>query len=271
MDLKQLLGSKLTKKELRHLRTSYDVIGSIAIIEIPKELKKKEKIIGNAILQLRKEVKTVCKKAGIHKGKYRTQKLTVIEGEKTKEATYRENGCVMKLNVEKVYFSPRLATEGRRIAEQVKGGESVLVMFSGVAPYPLVIARMAKPKEIFGIELNPVAHKYALENVALNKIKNITLIKGDVRKVRLNKKFDRVVMPLPKGGEDFLDVALKSTKKKGIIHFYDFLHEREFNLAEEKVKKACSESKRKCKILKFTKCGQYGPGIFRVCVDFEAF
>src|SRR3989338_1865195 len=115
MDLKQLLGSKLTKKELRHLRTSYDVIGSIAIIEIPKELKKKEKIIGEAILKLRKEVKTVCKKAGIHQGKYRTQKLKIIAGEKTKETVYRENGCLMKLNVEKVYFSPRLSTERKRI------------------------------------------------------------------------------------------------------------------------------------------------------------
>ncbi|MBI4440242.1 class I SAM-dependent methyltransferase family protein [Candidatus Woesearchaeota archaeon] len=270
MDLRQSLEGKLTKKEIRHLRTSYDIIGSIAIMEIPPELKKKEKVIGNAILQLRKEVKTVCKKAGIHRGKYRTQKLTVIAGEKTKEATYRENGCTIQLDVGKVYFSPRLSTERQRVAGLVRKGESVLVMFSGVAPYPLVISKLAKPKEIFGIELNPVAHKYALENIALNKIKNITLIKGDVRKVKLNKKFDRVVMPLPKGGEDFLNVALKYAKKKGIIHFYDFLHETEFDLAEEKVKKACSEAKRGCKILNFVKCGQYGPGIFRVCVDFEA-
>ena len=41
MDLRQSLAGKLTKKEMQFLRTSYDVIGSIAVIEVPKELKKK--------------------------------------------------------------------------------------------------------------------------------------------------------------------------------------------------------------------------------------
>ncbi|MFC1768170.1 class I SAM-dependent methyltransferase family protein [Nanoarchaeota archaeon] len=269
MNLKEALQKKLSKKDLEFLRTSYDVIGSIAIIEIPKELVKKEKIIGNAIINLRKEVKTVCKRAGIHKGKYRTQKLTIIAGEKKKETVYRENGCVIELNVEKVYFSPRLSNERLRVSNLVKKGESVLVMFSGVAPYPLVISRNAKPKEIYGIELNPHAHKYATINVELNKLKNITLIKGDVNKVTLKKKFDRVLMPLPKSGEDFLHIALKFTKKGGIIHFYDFLHEREFDEAKKNVKEACKKAKKKCRLLNFVKCGQYGPGIFRICLDFK--
>lgn len=269
MDLRHILANKLSTKELLLLRTAYDVIGSIAIIEIPLELKKKEKIIGNAILQLRKEVKTVCKKVGIHKGKYRTQKLTVIAGENTKETVYKENGCLFHLNVEKVYFSPRLSSERKRIAELVKKGERVLVLFSGVAPYPLVISKLAQPKEIVSVELNPVAHRYAIKNVAVNKRKNITLIHSDVRKVKLNGKFDRVLMPLPKGGEHFLDVALKYAQKKGIVHFYDFLHEEYFPLAEKKVMNACTKARKKCTILHFVKCGQYGPGRFRVCVDFK--
>jgi tRNA (guanine37-N1)-methyltransferase len=43
MDLKESLKGKLTKKELESLKTSFDVIGDVAIIEIPDELKKKEK------------------------------------------------------------------------------------------------------------------------------------------------------------------------------------------------------------------------------------
>jgi len=35
-------------------------------------------------------------------------------------------------------------------------------------------------------------------------------------------RFDRIIMPLPRGGEDFLGTALKVTKKGTIIHFYDF-------------------------------------------------
>ena len=73
-------------------------------------------------------------------------------------------------NVEKVYFSPRLATERLRIAKLVKKNESVLVMFSGSGAYPLVIAKNSNPNIIYGIEVNPIAHKYAEQNIFLNKI-----------------------------------------------------------------------------------------------------
>ncbi len=87
---------------------------------------------------------------------------------------------------------------------------------------------------------------------------------------KINKKFNRILMPLPKGGENFLELALKHIKNKGMIHFYDFMHEDEFYKAEEKVKKACEKLKKKCRILNIVKCGQYAPGFYRVCADFEA-
>ena len=72
--LREVLSKKLTKKELKALITSYDVMGSIAIIGVPDELKKKEKLIAETLLSMHNNVKTVLKKAGIHKGKYRRQK-----------------------------------------------------------------------------------------------------------------------------------------------------------------------------------------------------
>ena len=74
----------------------------------------------------------------------------------------------------------------------------MLVMFSGCAPYPIVIAKNAKPAEIAAVELNPVAYDYAVENVKLNKANNVTLFEGDVNEVVpiLHKKFDRILMPL---------------------------------------------------------------------------
>ncbi|GAG38880.1 unnamed protein product, partial [marine sediment metagenome] len=177
-----------------------------------------------------------------------------------------------KLNVENCYFSPRLSNERKRIADLVKNNEEILLMFSGVAPYPLVIAKNSNPKTIYAVEINPKAHKYAVENIKLNKLENkIKLFKGDVRKIipKLNKKFNRIAMPLPKGGENYLDLALKKIKNKGIIHFYDFLHENQFDEAVEKIDLACKKAKKKYKIIRLVKCGQFGPGIFRICVDFK--
>jgi len=239
-NLKFYLKDKLSKKELQLVPTSFDIVGDIVIFsEFPKKLKKKEKMIGQTILKNYPHVKTILKKTRKYSGRFRTPKLKVIAGEKRKETTCRENGVLMKLDVEKVYFSARMSSERKRIAELIKPNESVLVMFSGCSPYPLVISKNSKCREVYGIEINPVAHKYALDNIKKNKLDNkIKLFLGDVKRIlpRINKKFDRVLMPLPKGGENFLYLALRYIKNRGVVHFYDFLHEDEFYKAEEKVK-----------------------------------
>jgi len=239
--LKELLQKKLTKKELSLLVTSFDLVGDIAVIEIPHELEQKENIIAQTLLVLHKPIKVVVKKAGIHKGIYRRQRMFILAGERRKETEHRENNVRIKLHVEKSYFSSRLSTERKRIAGQVKEGESILVMFSGVAPYPLVLAKNTQAKEVVGVEINPAAHEYGLENVKLNKLEDkVKLYKGDVRLVvpRLQKQFDRIIMPLPTRAEGFLDIALGAIKKKGIIHFYDFERDQDIKLAKHKVKKA---------------------------------
>ncbi len=272
MKLKQALKGKLTKKELELVPSSFDIVGDIAIVEIPENIEKKEKLIADTLLKLHKNIKVICKKTGIHRGIFRRQKLKIIAGERRKTTIYKENNVVMKVHVQDVYFSPRLSHERKRIANQVKPEESVLIMFSGVAPYCLVIAKNTKAKEVYGIEINPLAHKYALENVKLNKLNNINLFQGDVRFVTptLKKKFERVAMPLPLGGENFLDVAIAAIKKGGIIHFYDFKDELGFKIAKQKVKDACKAAKKKCRILKLTKTGQISPRTYRICIDFKA-
>ncbi len=272
-NLKFYLKDKLSEKDLQILPTSFDVVGDILIFaEFPKELMKKEKLIGSTILEIYPHIKVVLKKTRKYSGSFRTAKLKIIAGEKRKETIHKENNIFIKLDVEKVYFSARMSNERKRIAELTKPNETVLVMFSGAAPYPLVIAKNSKCKEVHGVEINPAGHKYGLENININKLEDkIKLFQGDVSRVvpKINKKFDRILMPLPKGGEKYLKLSLKYAKKTGIIHFYDFLHENEFENANEKIKNACIIMKKKCKILEIVKCGQYAPGFFRICADFR--
>lgn len=165
------------------LPSSYDIIGDILIFEIREKLNtKQEKEIANRLLKLNKNIKVVAKRSDIHKGKYRTRKIKILAGENRKETIHKENGVKIKLDVEKCYFSPRLSQERLRIAKLIKKNESILCMFSGVAPYPLTIAKNSKAREIYGIEINPIAHKYALENARINRLANIHLFKGDVKK-----------------------------------------------------------------------------------------
>lgn len=270
--LKELLKDSLTESEFSLIPSSYDIVGSIMIFSgFPEELCKKERLIGNAFIHLLKNVKTVCRKTKKYSGEYRTPKLRVIAGEKSKETAHKENGCTFRLDVEKVYFSPRSSTERKRIFSKVRPGESVLVMFSGCGPFPISIAKNTKAKDVFSVEINPAAAAYQEENIKINKIKNVRLFLGDAGKVlpTIKKKFDRIIMPLPKGAESFLPLALKKIKNRGVIHFYDFLAEGGFNKAAEKIGKACVKAKKKYKLLSITRCGQFSPRVCRICADFK--
>jgi len=515
-NLKDLLRESFDDKEINKIKSSYDIVGDIAIIEIDKEFLDKKEIIGNAILKSNPHVKTVLMKKGKHKGVFRIQKYDYVCGENKLETMHKENGILLKLKVDEAYFSVRMGSERKRILKQVKKQEDVLVMFSGIGPYSIEIAKKTSARTVYGVELNPNGQKYSIINKFLNKAWNFLPILGDVKKVaksfysysfglkssleqkelnvKLNnqinpdfavielmlrhedlannvnethniknllstidrlkslgknislhmpmpfrfkplrdylaelkmlgkiakekqclivvhlppkeiikkneqlrivlekfsdyfyyenlitqeflttckdflefkdfvknvcvdishlglvlrtmdkvkyeiekfrdnfncyfhlnnyykkkdsfdldkgelninelsdmltfgvvevrnrdenlasemlnsfkwiskkkKTFDRILMPLPKDGEHFLDDALSLIKDEGIIHFYDFLHEKDFDRAIQKIKNACEENSFNFKILNFVKCGQHSPRTFRICVDFQVF
>ncbi|MDO8656261.1 MAG: class I SAM-dependent methyltransferase family protein [Nanoarchaeota archaeon] len=270
--IEELLKNKLTLAELEILPKSQEVVGTILILEIPAELKSKEKIIAETYLQHTPHIQTVVKKEEFHEGDYRLRKVKVLAGKNTKETIHQESGVKIKLDLEKTYFSARSSNERLRIAKQVKKGEEVLVMFSGAAPFPLVIAKNSLAKIIYGIELNLLAHQYAVQNVELNKCgEKVIILEGDVRKIvpTLKKKFDRIAMPLPKSAEDFLDIALTAAKKGGIIHFYSFIPEDEIKNEGQRIQKVCNGLKHQVKIVRSVKCGQFSPRTFRVCFDMK--
>lgn len=261
---KVIKGYKIVEKELEVIDNfsvdigSFDQIGDIVIVAedvSDEDAKKLIKIKG---------VVTVLRKKGIHYGEFRTQNMECVVGEDKRETVYKESGVNIKLNVETCYFSPRLGTERMRIAKLIKPGENVLVLFSGVAPYPLVFAKHSKAALIVGVEKNKDAHQYGIYNC--RKYKNIQLFNEDAKDFKFDLKFDRVLMPLPKSAEEFLLVARSCLKKKGIIHFYDF--EVDKDIPDKALDKIRSKIK-KFSVLDVVKCGQYAPGRYRICVDIE--
>ena len=264
--LREVLKKKFAEKELSLLRRAYEVVGNIAIIEIPEALKKKEKCIAEALLT-KKNIDSVLKK-GKHQGKLRLQQTRYLAGKRTKETTAIENDVKIKLHVDKVYYSSKQATERKRIYQQVKKRERVLVMFSGAGPFALEIAKHAKPDEVVGIELNKTGHQYAKENAELNKVQ-VKFLQGDVRTlVPKLGTFSRIIMPLPKQAFRYLDLAFMAAKKNAYIHFYDEVLEKNIPVESSmKIKNAAQQTQRKIRIQRVIKCGQLGIRKYRVCVD----
>ncbi len=263
MDLKEALKDKLTKKELQYLKTSFDIVGNIAILEIPPELVKKEKIIAQTLLKLHKNLKTVCKKTSERKGVYRLRGLKKLAGNGF-ETIHKESGCQFKLDVRKAYFSVRESTERLRLTEKVKPKEKVLVLFSGIGPFGIVIAKKQPACFVDMIEINPVACKYVEENIRINKVSDrVNSFCGDVRKINEKLgKYDKIIMPLPETAYKFLDIAVQHCKKGGTIYLYCIMGEENKEI-ESEIKK------NKLKILNKRNVLPYAPGVWKVCLELK--
>ncbi len=248
--------------------TSFDIIGHVAVLHVSK-IEKKEKVLAKKLLK-HKNIKSVYNQSKIT-GRLRKPKLKWVAGKRMTETLYRESGCVMKLDIKTCYFSPRLGTDRLEIAKKVKKGEKVLIMFSGVAPYALIIAKHSKPKEIYCIEISKIASKYAKENIKLNKFTNIKIIQGDVKRIipNIKMRFNRIVMARPQLKDIFLKEAFKVSKPGTIIHFYDFLKKEQLKEIKEKIEKEAKRAKKKIKILKIKKVREIAPYKYHIRVDFK--
>lgn len=245
-NLRTLLVDKLEPSQLELIYKSYDIIGDIAVIRIPESLKQKSKFIAETVMQIHKRVKSVWRQTSSVSGDFRLRDLEFVLGERKTETLHKEHGCIFKVDLEKCYFSPRLSHERMRIAKQVQPDEVILNMFAGVGCYSIVIAKYAKPKKIFSIDINPVAMQYMQENIKLNKVEEKVIpIQGDAKKVieeRFPNVADRVLMPLPEKAYEYLDYALLALKPTGgWIHYYDFEHAKKGENPIEKTESKVSE------------------------------
>ena len=155
--------------------SSFDIIGSILLIKIPEELKDYRVEIGQALLTTHHHVETVCDVEPVS-GEFRTRDITVIAGKSSYVTVHTEFGLQFEVDVKRTYFSPRLGGERRRIAELVKKDEVIVDMFTGVAPFPMMIARYSQPKMIYAIDKNDVAIRFARKNILRNKCEEVIAV-----------------------------------------------------------------------------------------------
>lgn len=205
------------------LPRSYDLIGDVALIKLPDVLIPYKEKIGDAMIKATPCIRVVMMDSGV-KGEFRVRELERISGTGTSETVHKEFGVKIAVDPSFVYFNPRLASERARIALAVKKGETVIDMFSGVSPFPVVISKLAHPKVIYSIDLNPEAERFTKMNIEMNHIKNIVSIIGDAREVvKQLPKADRIIMNLPQSSDEFLDSAMESAKTGAVIHMHKVL------------------------------------------------
>ena len=225
--LKKTLESVLSPKESEELISAFDQIGEIIIVRIPDSLLSKKKIIGEALLNDVKIVRSVFYQASAVEGDFRTRNLEIIAGEDNTETEYREFGCKFIVDVENAFFSPRLSTERDRIANLIQEGEVMTNMFAGVGMFSIIAAKKKKCT-VYSLDINPIASNLCERNIKLNKLAGeVVSINGDATQIineQLENKSDRTLMLLPERSDEFLESAIKTTKDGGTIHYYSHIH-----------------------------------------------
>lgn len=269
--LKQAMASILTSEETEELYGAFDQIGNIIILRIPDTLLSKRKLIGEILLEKVKTAKSIFYQSSPVEGDYRIRQLELLAGEDNTETEYKEHGCRFKVDVEKTFFSPRLSTERLRIADLVMDGEIIINMFGGVGMFSIVAAKKKKC-HVYNIDINPHAARLCSENVILNKLKGtVESIEGDAVDIiekQLVDSGDRVLMLLPERSDEFLDVAIKALKQKGVLHYYCHIHsDKKSQVSEVVTNHFLSVVKVKSEILGSKIVRPIGPRFYQAVVD----
>lgn len=197
---------------------SFDLIGDIAIIHERKRID--HDFMVRFILKSKGNVRTIYLDMGI-KGETRLRDLKLLYGEDDPEAMYRENNIMMKVNVKKAYFSPRLSTERYLVSRNVADGEYIFDMFSGIGPFSLNIAKLKKCK-IVACDINSDAVELLKYNLSINKLQsNVDVYEGNSYKIiKELKPFNRIIMNNPVNQYESLDEIIESLTEGGRLNIY---------------------------------------------------
>ena len=260
MSLRELLKDKLQEEKILLMPKGFEIIGDIAIMNLPPSLFDEKQIIAQALMSHRKDVKVVLLKKNKLAGENRTAEFEILIGNRT-STIHKENDCLFNVDISRTYFSGKLYFERKRIAEKVNDGEEILVLFCGVGPFLIPIAKK-RDVNILGLDNNPIACALFKKNADLNDI-DADIIMGNANSMStlFKKDFDRIVMPAPYGKDFFLALAGTILKPQGIIHFYSF--KKDFEIAH--FKRLLEE--RGWQIDFYRNCGGVAPRVSRYVFD----
>ncbi len=254
------------------LPTSYDIIGKIALIKLPDELLQYKKKIGESIRKSKKNIESVYLVKPVA-GELRTRDIELISGKKQTKTIHKEYGLEFLVDVKDTYFSPRLANERKRIASLVKPGETVLDMFTGVAPFAVMVAKNSNAKIIYAIDKNKKAISLAQQNIKINKVVDkITLFNDDSKNIskileKEKKGVDRIIMNLPFSAHDFFMYALNIISEKCFIHYYTISNDREIENIIENLKKIAKIKNVNLTSYSVNRIKSYSPREFYMGID----
>lgn len=227
------------------LPRSFDVIGDIVLVRIPPSLVGVAPAVGGALLAFVPGARIVGWDHGVH-GSERRRTVERIAGGGGWATRHHENRLSIDVDVEQAYFSPRLAREHARVADEVAPGDRVYDLCCGVGPFALHIARDRRAAEITAVDSNPDA-------IALLESSRRRLDAGDrirpvvarVEEFLLDRApVERVVLNLPHEGIKYAPSVARTVALGGRFYYYEIVPRAEIHGRAETLVHALADAGR---------------------------
>ena len=263
MSLKRQLEGIIPGQALGSLSDRFDVVGDIAVLSLPQVLHDYRCVVADTIISSRHNIRTVLNKISVVDGSDRTADFEILAGHDT-ITVHKEYGFSYFLDVGTVFYNTRMASERKRVTDQVCFGERVLVPFCGVGPF--VIPAADHGARVVAIEQNPEACRWLIKNIALNGVEErVTVLAGDAFDTSLLPPgvFDRAIIPTPYGKDAIFDSIAPRVKPGGIIHFYTFSNPDQSDAL------GTAFVSRGFQLVVKRRCGNVAPGISRWVYDLK--
>ncbi|XP_015578856.2 tRNA (guanine(37)-N1)-methyltransferase 1 isoform X1 [Ricinus communis] len=262
--------------------SAFETVGHIAHLNLRNEHMPYKKLIAKVVLDKNKpKIQTVVNKIDAIQNDYRTMQLEVLAGNHSLVTMVVENGLRFHVDLAKVYWNSRLATERQRLLDGFTRNDVVCDVFSGVGPIALSAATIVK--RVYANDLNPCAVDYLERNSVLNKLeRKVKVFNMDGRRF-IDAMFSsdkaqtitQVVMNLPNDAAEYLDAfrgLFKDNPKKRevalpMIHVYGFskAHDPEFEF-HERIRIALAEA---AVHVEMRRVRLVAPGKWMLCASFR--
>jgi tRNA (guanine37-N1)-methyltransferase len=211
-----------TDDEKEGLPRSFDIVGDIVLIRLPPELEPRKEEVGRALLEFVPGARLVGLDHGVH-GPERRRTVERVAGSGPWRTRHRENGIDLEVDVEQAYFSPRLAREHARVAEEIRDGERVYDLACGVGPFAATIAHRTRSTVVTAVDSNPEAIALLRATLARGSFGNRVLPVESTLEAFLPEAtaVERVVLNLPHEGIKYLPSVARTVAPRGRLYYYE--------------------------------------------------
>jgi tRNA (guanine37-N1)-methyltransferase len=227
-DYRDLLAWPTGERDL--LPRSFDVVGDVVLVRLPPELGARAPEIGDALLRFVPRARVVGWDHGVH-GPERRRRIERLAGAGDWSTVHRENRLELCVDLERAYFSPRLAGEHARVASEVRDGDRVYDLCCGVGPFSVHIARDGRAREVVAVDANPAA--IALLRQTLSRYPfaaRVAPIEARIEEFLPGRPpFERAVLNLPHEGIKYAPSVARLVVPGGRLYYYEIVRRSEFD------------------------------------------